>query len=506
MSAITSVSTSCIPSQGNSDFYGQGIRIGVYLQWVSAWISILVQPDTAQSVLEVNSIFVFAVVIANIAAYNFADIQPIETYIMLQLSFGFFLTTISIFGLRLQLLQSQVAAQLCRAITGLPTALRQSLITPGNFSNLKRFINGLSVKVQRHPGDSLLNSIAQHLWRGIRDYSKAVTEILTTRFELGLGAFTFIRLRGLAWSGILWRSEIAGVLAGFNLVFWFSTGSGSAESFNDCVPAPKIFLFSEQPLRGPVLTFFRVGAVMAGVVVLIPALFLVILSCRLFVFLCRCVVRDLLWRRHPGAREVAREAWADFQDLVDMIPVRMWNRSFQLPGTGSSPRVLGLRSWRDVMEFWLSAEVANIRMTDILKLCASLAGADVVVERHRTTLVENSASSRYKIISRASTLSEHQIRTDRSLVGSVRKFQKLGIWASVLWNISTAAIIAWFILSIELTIKWNGIQGVDTIQSAGQLIPLIIGVASSASALETVVVASIKKVNKRPDPDVILAY
>jgi hypothetical protein len=57
--------------------------------------------------------------------------------------------------------------------------------------------------------------------------------------------------------------------------------------------------------------------------------------------------------------------------------------------------------------------------------------------------------------------------------------------------------MVWFVLSIELTLYWNDVQGVNTIQSTGQLIPFIIGVVSSAQALKKVTITTIKKVSFR---------
>lgn len=88
---------------GNSDFYGLGIRIGVYLQWISAWITLLLDPESAQATFDANSTFVFAIAIATvIAAQQGAD--AIEMHLMLQFMLGFFVTTLSTVGVRLWLM------------------------------------------------------------------------------------------------------------------------------------------------------------------------------------------------------------------------------------------------------------------------------------------------------------------------------------------------------------------------------------------------------------------
>lgn len=54
--------------------------------------------------------------------------------------------------------------------------------------------------------------------------------------------------------------------------------------------------------------------------------------------------------------------------------------------------------------------------------------------------------------------------------------------------------IAWFITSIETTIRWNSIQGVHSIDSTGQLIPFIIGCVSASQVLKKVILLALGKV------------
>jgi hypothetical protein len=72
----------CTPFEGNSDLYGLGIRIGVYLQWISVWINLLLDPESAQATYDANSTFVFAIIIATVIAAQ-RDAAVIKVYIML---------------------------------------------------------------------------------------------------------------------------------------------------------------------------------------------------------------------------------------------------------------------------------------------------------------------------------------------------------------------------------------------------------------------------------------
>lgn len=57
------------------------------------------------------------------------------------------------------------------------------------------------------------------------------------------------------------------------------------------------------------------------------------------------------------------------------------------------------------------------------------------------------------------------------------------IFCSLL-NVCVFLSIAWFITSIENTIRWNGIRGVNSINTTGQLIPLIVGCVSASQVVK----------------------
>lgn len=103
--------------EGNSDFYGLGIRIGVYLQWFSAWISNTVNPAGAAANHDANTIFLTAITVATSVALSGGALQPAEAYLMLLLSNGFLFTVLSFLGLRLYLLQPSTAAVLRRNLS-----------------------------------------------------------------------------------------------------------------------------------------------------------------------------------------------------------------------------------------------------------------------------------------------------------------------------------------------------------------------------------------------------
>lgn len=92
----------CSGFAGNSDLYGLGIRLGIYLQWISSLLTNSLLPTTVSDLLDTNSIFLFAVFIAIAVATNLpGGLHPVEAFIMLQLCFGFLLSVLSVNGSKL---------------------------------------------------------------------------------------------------------------------------------------------------------------------------------------------------------------------------------------------------------------------------------------------------------------------------------------------------------------------------------------------------------------------
>lgn len=87
---------------GNSDLYGLGIRVGIYLQWVSAFLANLRHADAVQDMLATNTIFLMALFIALAIITANQTVRAAEVVILLQLCFGFLFTVSSTWGLRVR--------------------------------------------------------------------------------------------------------------------------------------------------------------------------------------------------------------------------------------------------------------------------------------------------------------------------------------------------------------------------------------------------------------------
>lgn len=82
--------------EGNPDFYGLGIRIGIYLQWITALLANLFSKESIGGNLETNTIFLLALYVAIAVATAQNSVQTAELVVLLQLGFGFLFSILSI--------------------------------------------------------------------------------------------------------------------------------------------------------------------------------------------------------------------------------------------------------------------------------------------------------------------------------------------------------------------------------------------------------------------------
>ena len=87
---------------GNSDFYGLGIRLGVYLQWTTSILALYLHTEAVSENLDTNTIFVFALFAALLSATARDQVRAAEVLILLQLCWGFLLGVLTIWGHRLR--------------------------------------------------------------------------------------------------------------------------------------------------------------------------------------------------------------------------------------------------------------------------------------------------------------------------------------------------------------------------------------------------------------------
>lgn len=179
----------CPGFQGNDEFYGLGIRISIYFQWFSAWITNTFEPDRVGSQHDQNSIFVLALLVAVAHAAPTRTIRPLEAYIMLLFVFGFFLSVLSLQGWRIW------TSPPYRGTIPWMDALRDS---------------DARERLERTP--------VFWTWRDRVRYLFFELPFHPTRW------FVLAKHPTLSWAGYVWRTQIFTMAACLNIWLWYTTG------------------------------------------------------------------------------------------------------------------------------------------------------------------------------------------------------------------------------------------------------------------------------------------
>lgn len=306
MSPLNNVAQqACLGLEGNPDLYGVGIRIGIYLQWISSLLTNVFIPSGISDSLDTNSIFLFAVFIAVANATKSAGVEPllgpIGAFVMLQMCFGYLLSVMSVSGLRITLLSNPeginiqlFSAQLRRhpILASLSSIKKADIrriwkISGGEGSEglaISRYrmasfqfcdtlafaasSNDLSIEPMTWFVD-LYVFIALQLQKNVQEspekeyiqsrllnYQKIRT---LARNALGghifsLGVSSVCKHDQLSWLGVCWRLFLIGGIAIYNVWYWFAgiyyLNTNSCDVY--------IFLFAKVNILGAAQIFFKV--------------------------------------------------------------------------------------------------------------------------------------------------------------------------------------------------------------------------------------------------------
>ncbi|KAG9788029.1 hypothetical protein ABEF93_005053 [Exophiala dermatitidis] len=89
------------PIDGNSDYYGLGVRMGIYSSWLTSWFANNFLPEEIIGSLETNSIFLLAL-FATVFFYSVQEngIRVVDVLVIHQLCIGFLFSVMSLWGYR----------------------------------------------------------------------------------------------------------------------------------------------------------------------------------------------------------------------------------------------------------------------------------------------------------------------------------------------------------------------------------------------------------------------
>jgi hypothetical protein len=84
----------------STDYYGFGVRLGVYFAWLSSYFANTLLPSEIAGSLDTNSIFLLALIASLFKGSLTGQISQIDGLIIMQLSSGFLFSILSIWGYR----------------------------------------------------------------------------------------------------------------------------------------------------------------------------------------------------------------------------------------------------------------------------------------------------------------------------------------------------------------------------------------------------------------------
>ena len=84
----------------SSDYYGLGVRLGIYMAWFTGWIANIGLQDEIAGSMDTNSIFLFALIIAMVRCTITNLVSRLDALMLMHLSGGTVFSVISIWGYR----------------------------------------------------------------------------------------------------------------------------------------------------------------------------------------------------------------------------------------------------------------------------------------------------------------------------------------------------------------------------------------------------------------------
>ncbi|KAL8787692.1 MAG: hypothetical protein Q9195_007648 [Heterodermia aff. obscurata] len=314
MNPLNNVTQQACPGlEGNPDLYGVGIRIGIYLQWISSLLTNAFIPSSVSDSLDTSSIFLFAVFIAIANATKSTGVEPllgpIGGFVMLQMCFGYLLSAMSVTGLRIKLLTNPESIDTDLFSTHpfrLPVLPTLSSIKKAEADTLgmrkisKEVPEGLAISrytmaslrfCDRLAFASTSNDLSlepitwvvdmyvfmtlqsqrdvpgspekEYVQSRLRNYQAIRT---FARNALGnqifsLGVSSVYKHDHFSWLGVCWRLLLIGGIAIYNVWYWFA--GISYLNTNSC--DLYIFLFAKVSIFGAAQIFFKVFSIIYAV-------------------------------------------------------------------------------------------------------------------------------------------------------------------------------------------------------------------------------------------------
>ena len=524
---------------GNSDLYGLGIRIGIYLQWASGLLANTFHADSVGDMLATNTIFLMALFIALAIITANETVIATEVMILLQFCFGFLFTVSSTWGLRVSARQLNSVKEYKKRVDFplFGSAIRLCLASAICAYNVWFWFIGVGKLSDSvcHPVGFLFAPV--DLLRRARVFLKITSILIVTFF----GGATFSELVLLVCNWILY-SLIAGFIA---LLIAFHR-----DLHSDALPTERRSILVLALKYTPVVLggipwimmngdtgvgFKRLQswAIVAAVMALLGICVLIVFSSLLsrlgdtpWLFYKAMRKFSAFLRLYNGVaarKEAKGEERTNFQDgqMPPVIEVPQPPSPIVMERAEAHPGTTPVQtSNRSQLHLITNIEERNEPKTNITGI------NPVIVQQTRAATSLRSSQTSVRVIAEEVPLSGRLSETEdmveeqeiniaypntvtQSTISGLQpqtgppKRNGISNKARDIWNelgdtdfstqippwvlpIINLVCVIWSILAIELMIKWNNIIEVNTIQSVGQLIPFVIGVVGFLKLLRDI--------------------
>lgn len=266
---------------------------------------------------------------------------------MVLICFGFVLTVLPIFGLRIFLLRPTAILGFKKEHSGKITSLFKNMLERARENSVKEkkwitsFFKNTPERATRNPirDQRWINSLVNRFRSDplLQTFPNLLLTLSIIRNNLfrptGLEELDFLRHPSLTWAGIIWRTTILCYLSGFSMWLWWSwisehdmNGAGSCHS--------SVYFFGPQILNSRFITFFRVATTILSVwlyfqTAFILPRFMFVLEDLYYTTIINLTAGEVVWdQKYQMLKERLKETFDPFGFLSPLFDQRALKNRF----------------------------------------------------------------------------------------------------------------------------------------------------------------------------------
>lgn len=167
------------------------------------------------------------------------------------------------------------------------------------------------------------------------------------------------------------------MVVGYSVAYWFDpNGHGAHEPPDMGCEQPIVFMFSKQPLQGPIVTLGRVAAVLMAAVIIPPTLILIALTIHLTQYAVLFLYRDLWFSLTSPDTQSFTDTLRRINHVLEhksLPALYSLHDSLGIPRETMAAPIIAAKSLLDLVEFMSAPNGGDkIRFSDVIKVAVSL--------------------------------------------------------------------------------------------------------------------------------------